>query len=534
MVGSSEKKKWRFVWYSTNESVSLGIPSALAALEVALAAAIWWGAALAFQTFSHLWVSICVAPFLLLRSPRSVEGGLVWFSGYLDRLRERVLLGPMQCLLSVVLGTFFSFLVSLLLSVELQFPAGANDWLANLLKGAAVGYIAVQASIVGVIGAIILLGRYPSRVGYGALAEMFAAVASVIVASILIANVDRRALLGATVGWTILFTLDTYRGLREFVIAVKKYNLVSTVRDRFRESGVLVRAVRETIDPVLPQMLAELSSNERRNIVQSASSSVRSSLGLSAGVWLRSIAIRLAATVLHLPDGFRRLPENYFQALFAVDLRHRVELVPGCLEPLFTSEGLLTLARESTEVSTKLFYYANFLVLIIPGYVYRIGIKSTFWVYLPLVYVARRANLLSDIESRKEWARRLLAVITLVGFATTNLLLHSRQGWVDLLSVKVVSPIEYLFLIDIRSIRPWQMFQALSAAITIYLYFEADSHNANRSWLDFLMRIRSLSALFLVMLLAIHGLLVFSPLKAYLPEHLLMVLRAIYGSYFPV
>jgi hypothetical protein len=63
----------RFVWWSTDKSVADGVASALACLEVVVAVAAYWAIAIYFETTTHLWVNICVAPLSLLRSEQSTS-----------------------------------------------------------------------------------------------------------------------------------------------------------------------------------------------------------------------------------------------------------------------------------------------------------------------------------------------------------------------------------------------------------------------------------------------------------------------------
>src|SRR5262249_8275839 len=60
------------------KSVAEGIPSTLAAPEVVVAVAAYWAIAIYFETTTRLWVSICVAPLLLLRCEQSVALGAWW------------------------------------------------------------------------------------------------------------------------------------------------------------------------------------------------------------------------------------------------------------------------------------------------------------------------------------------------------------------------------------------------------------------------------------------------------------------------
>jgi hypothetical protein len=81
----------RFVPWSTEESVRRGIPSALAFLEVLIAVATYWTVAIYFKTSTHLWLSICIAPLLLLRSEQSIALGVKWFSAYIAMLHTKTL-----------------------------------------------------------------------------------------------------------------------------------------------------------------------------------------------------------------------------------------------------------------------------------------------------------------------------------------------------------------------------------------------------------------------------------------------------------
>lgn len=67
-----------WTWYSTVESTEAGVVSVLAIVETIAASAIYAWIVWRFGTL-HLAVSACVAPFLLLRTSRSVSLALRWF-----------------------------------------------------------------------------------------------------------------------------------------------------------------------------------------------------------------------------------------------------------------------------------------------------------------------------------------------------------------------------------------------------------------------------------------------------------------------
>jgi hypothetical protein len=77
-------RPYGFVLYSTPASVRARWPSVLACVETAVAVATYWWIALRFDTQRHLWISVCVAPLLLLRSKASIARGVKWFTAYID------------------------------------------------------------------------------------------------------------------------------------------------------------------------------------------------------------------------------------------------------------------------------------------------------------------------------------------------------------------------------------------------------------------------------------------------------------------
>jgi len=56
--------------------------------EVVVAVGAYWAFAIYFETTTHLWVSICVAPLLLLRSGQSIAPGAKWFDSYAPKTKN--------------------------------------------------------------------------------------------------------------------------------------------------------------------------------------------------------------------------------------------------------------------------------------------------------------------------------------------------------------------------------------------------------------------------------------------------------------
>lgn len=127
-------------------------------------------------------------------------------------------------------------------------------------------------------------------------------------------------------------------------------------------------------------------------------------------------------------------------------------------------------------------------IVFLPSLLYRYSIKSTCWLYLPLIYVAHLPGRLRDAEGRLIWVRALpakfieatrfgLAVLTLgiaffalIDAAALRALLTAagaRETPVTIFSLLVV--------LDFGDIRPWQYFTLPSAALTILLFLLLDS-----------------------------------------------------------
>jgi hypothetical protein len=489
----------RFVWWSTEKSVADGIPSVLAVVEVVVAVAAYWAIAIYFETTTHLWVSICVAPLLLMRSEQSVALGARWFHFYLRPLEDlQPAFLPRVYIWCLVAGLIASVLVSSMLAAAWLGGYKEFGWsevredLSLYLRCAAVGYAAMTVAL-AVPFAIVA----EEEVGLAAVCAML------------------------TMGALVPAALWTWGGRGAGVPA----GMVS--------AGGLVAAIVDLMSPV----------------------GIFTALGFSVGVWLRTIAIRFVATTCFLRTGFWNIPTNFRQTLFVIDLRHPAELIPGYRGNFSTTSTEFIRGFASEGLFSSLFSWIMFVVYFIPAYLYRLSIKSTCWLYLPLVYIAKEQDLaitpahFVDRVIRGGWElwRRTLALLTLIAFAATtyaSISFHEVTGSLThrAISPDIISPIEFMFQFDFSG-KWWQYCSLFGALITGWLFLQAKEMRVDLDHakevvrqvdrVKLMMRVRNVLSVALVLMIGVHALLSFSPVALYLPASILRGLGWFYGAYMP-
>nr|VFK61805.1 MAG: hypothetical protein BECKTUN1418F_GA0071002_12722 [Candidatus Kentron sp. TUN]VFK70905.1 MAG: hypothetical protein BECKTUN1418E_GA0071001_12752 [Candidatus Kentron sp. TUN] len=219
-------------------------------------------------------------------------------------------------------------------------------------------------------------------------------------------------------------------------------------------------------------------------------------ISVAAGIWLRSLAVRVLATARHPWRGLATLPENWQRILWALDSRHPPELLPGLsaeLEVLSLSYWMEGLRVE--DWGGRLVSALSISIFFLPGLLYRWSLKSTCWLYLPLIYLGgglrrprtpkEKGELVAGLyKSRWEMLRRLLAigvvgsaVITTLDSPETPKCLQSF-AW-SLEHLEHFFP-PYLWAFNLFHLAPWQWLNLLGAAITGVLWIYSD--RVNRIW----------------------------------------------------
>jgi hypothetical protein len=520
---SREEKHDAFVWVSTLESVKADTFSVLAALEIIIAILLYWSAAIFFQTQAHLWVSIVVAPLLLLRSKASVALGIQWFEKFVDYGFSQ---SPKDALSSARL--WISAAASVIVII------GLSDFLASVFL---VGRSPQMAAVYG-----IAVGYVSAQTGVAvALAIAANEIATIIIHWRIAAFVIAFSSAAAFATGVFLSKADDISGVTAIAsvtfLAVLGMKTVSSMRVAI--SHALVSSQDEARGVVAA-----------RGFLSNAPGSFAAfAPGMFIGGWVRSVSIRFRATLCCLWSGFLALPENWWRTLFVIDFRHPPEIVPGYEKPdLLQTSQWLTEIKQARTFLEMLVYLTGFAVLFLPAYVYRITIKSTCWFYLPIIYIVRARRFKDTPEffadllwnSPFEWCRRLAATTVLaVLFVNQAMSAHTNV----LLPTEVVSPIEYVFVIDLHAIRPWQWFSLTSALLTIFILFFAgtfrifvrhadggrliDNAIVRRALiLEYAMRVRNLST-FLFLFIAFCHILVWQ-VPGYLPTYIFDLLQALF------
>jgi hypothetical protein len=524
------------VLHSTTESVRAGSPSVAAALEVAAAIALYWWCAVHFQTQKFLWVSIAVAPLLLLRSKPSMALGAELFAKYVDKSFEDFRELPkrefklFQFIGSTVLQVAIAAAVALILTC-LCLP-NENTWMTVLMTVVIV-YAATQAGIAATIAISPVDAVAIAKWKIAGFLRTLCLVVSV-VGSIWLSGGGVFATVLALVAMTALVTLAS----------IEAPNVVSNAgtlgekigRGDIRRLTVALEALRQAPFSFIIFLAA-----------------------VCLGGWSRTIVIRFHATICHLGAGIREAPNNWWHTLFIVDFFTPPELVPGYRRPdFFNISHIWSRIRDGEAWFERGAALIMFAILYLPGYVYRLSIKSTCYYYWPIIYLARptmlagRPGLLADLlwRDHMEWARRFVSVV-----AISLLFISNMPAIVDIRAMVppiLVSPLEYFFVANFGRIMIWQWFVIISAIITLIIFVyigkfrifvEHAQEDAELSrsvrlyglWFEYLMRWRTIFIWLFVIMAIGHAILWLSPwgLRARLPEYIFDLLHSLYGPAMP-
>jgi hypothetical protein len=214
-------------------------------------------------------------------------------------------------------------------------------------------------------------------------------------------------------------------------------------------------------------------------------------LGIFFGDFLLVLFIaflfKIMGTIKYINKGIKNISINWFLYCFVIDIKKIPEIVPNIEKDTRISNDIkLSYSFMNIKKETNNF---NLLVriLIIPIFYlctifYRFSIKSTFWFYIPLLFLVKTPSVIEDnsqkvgeflsslYETYLAKLRFLLAIIVLGLFLLTyfNFLEFNE------LNTSFKSFL-FLFYVDFSSLEIWKILQILIAVLTIIIFLWADS-----------------------------------------------------------
>ncbi len=125
------------------------------------------------------------------------------------------------------------------------------------------------------------------------------------------------------------------------------------------------------------------------------------------------------------------------------------------------------------------------LIFFIPAFLYRLILKSTCWLYLPLMYLVTGRVWTHEsvgdgpgtlVVTVRDWnwekTRRWLAGAVI---ASTLVITFSTLRWGEVHKLFPLAPVPlYLWAFDLLNLAPWQKFSLFSASITYIIYYFSD------------------------------------------------------------
>ena len=393
----------KVVLYSTPDSRSAGKISLLAVGESALSVALFWWLAVTFDIYLHLWLAILAAPLLLCRSPTSIGLGADLFMRFWqpeNGPHKRISLAPV-----VLLAAFGAGLAVWVL---------ADNWLATS-TGAITFWRALATGLVaanmGMAVAVAVWGHWALTEGKAAamvvaggatLAAVFLAV-SLAVFSVAApgqaAGQAFRDMAPAGGAVAVLLLALTIAGL-----AIEKENVGRVLRGigvvavfvTFGFSIASGTVTGGTVDIILGGIwlamwalgaiaaVAGLMGTRGLALVASGAG-----VGIFMGACAARCIARCIATIQQPAAGLQAFPSNWLCFILQTDSLQRPEVVPGLPKGhMLRSEN----RDEFWDSVSHLEEWQNILavgiLLEFPSFLYRISLKSTAWLFLPLLYFA--------------------------------------------------------------------------------------------------------------------------------------------------
>ena len=209
------------------------------------------------------------------------------------------------------------------------------------------------------------------------------------------------------------------------------------------------------------------------------------------GLYLRAAVTRALSVLFHIPVGLAKFPTNWSTLVLTLDLRSPPELVPG-----LPNNSLFKIDNWKMRFpvkEAKIVYALLAIALPIlygPSYLFRITLKSTFFIYWPLLFVATVPRIYKDKDGSLIWDNArgrfmtdwaavviaLCAIIVIVSpiYDPSNLATFTR--WAEAKDLPHHALLQIVSF-NIWELDLWEWFALLASGITVILFVWANVIN---------------------------------------------------------
>jgi hypothetical protein len=201
--------------------------------------------------------------------------------------------------------------------------------------------------------------------------------------------------------------------------------------------------------------------------------------------------IRVYATATYLSKGIRSFSKNWLSLTTQVDVFHFPEIIPDLPDSHNLNFNNFISVQKYEGIDGEIFGIIASLIIFLPSLLYRYSLKSSAWLYLPLIYVVSLPATLRNDTGRGVWlgyrGRRAIdwlglafAVIVLATalVALTNWRALATLSQVAFKNGLPVTVLGYLLVLDWHRLEIWHYLSLPSALLAVVLFL----------WLDHLRR----------------------------------------------
>ncbi|RXI29840.1 hypothetical protein CP986_12220, partial [Arcobacter aquimarinus] len=196
---------------------------------------------------------------------------------------------------------------------------------------------------------------------------------------------------------------------------------------------------------------------------------------------------KISATTKYFFIGIRNISLNWIYSCFILDIYKTPEIIVNIEEDYRISNDIkISFFVKNIKDEKSLYIFFNRIVITFILYLfalfYRFSIKSTFWFYIPLLFLVKTPSIIEDNSQKvgeflsslyetylAKW-RFILALVTLLGF------IYSYFNYVDFMNLNIpFTQFLILFYIDISNFEIWRIFQLSIVLSTIFIFLGSNA-----------------------------------------------------------